>query len=53
MTMREFIKENRAEIDECILRVCPNCKLNDEERRNWILNDEALYNWARCSGVRI
>ena len=26
--------------------------LNDAERRNWILNDEGLYMWARSEGVR-
>ena len=26
---------------------------NDDERRDWILNDEGLYNWARSEGVRI
>lgn len=28
-------------------------RLNDSERRLWILNDEGLYNWARSEGVRI
>lgn len=28
-------------------------KLNDSDRRGWILNDEGLYNWARSEGVRI
>jgi hypothetical protein len=27
--------------------------LNDSERRDWIMNDEGLYNWARQNGVRI
>jgi len=53
MTMKEFIKENKEELDECIKRVCPNCRLNNEERRMWILNDEGLYRWARSCGVRI
>ena len=53
MTMREFIKENKEEIDAGIKRVCPNCRLNDEERRMWIANDEGLYLWARRSGVRV
>lgn len=53
MTMRDFIKENREEIDAGIRRVAPNAALNDSERRNWILNDEGLYRWARRSGVRI
>jgi len=53
MTMRDFIKENRAELDAAIKRMCPNCGLNDEERRLWVLNDEGLYRWARSEGVRI
>lgn len=53
MTMQNFIKENRAEIDECIKSVVPNCRLNDNERRMWILNDEGLYNWARSNRVNI
>jgi hypothetical protein len=53
MKLQDFIKQNRAEIDIAIRRVCDNCKLNDEERRAWILNDEGLYLWARREGVRI
>lgn len=52
-SLREWIKENRTEIDECIKRVCPNCRLDDNERRLWILNDEGLYNWARSERVNI
>jgi len=47
MRLREFIKENRQEIDRCIKSVCSNCKLNDKERADWIMNDEGLYNWAK------
>lgn len=73
MTIREFIRRNRAEIDAGIDHVlchvprtascyCPKSgtdhqhpagKHNDEDRRQWILNDEGLYNWARSEGVRI
>lgn len=53
MTMRDFIKQNRTEIDMAIKRAVPNAQLNNEERRLWILNDEGLYNWARSEGVRI
>jgi succinate dehydrogenase flavin-adding protein (antitoxin of CptAB toxin-antitoxin module) len=54
-TMRSFIKNNRQELDLCIRRFLddPKYKLNDEERRKWILNDESLYNWARSEGVKI
>ena len=53
MTLRNFIKENKEELDACIKTVCSNCKLNNDERRLWILNDESLYLWARREGVRI
>lgn len=53
MTMTQFIKDNRQELDECIQRICPNCKRNDHERRLWILNDESLYQWAKSEGVKI
>ncbi len=25
--------------------------MNDEERRQWVLNDEGLYNWFMSSGM--
>jgi deferrochelatase/peroxidase EfeB len=57
MTIRQFIRENREEIDEAINRVMRGQfvqpRLNDEERRQWILNDEGLYWWAKASGVKI
>ena len=53
MTMQKFIRENREELDAAIKRVCDNCRLNDQERRLWVLNDEGLYRWARSEGVRI
>jgi hypothetical protein len=53
MTLTEFIKENKTEIDQYIKSVCNNCSLNNDERRLWILNDEGLYSWARSEGVRI
>lgn len=53
MTLRQFLKENRDEIDSAIKRVVPNVRLNDSERRLWVLNDEGLYRWARREGVRI
>jgi hypothetical protein len=53
MTLRNFIKENREELDACIKSVCPNCRLNNDEREMWINNDEGLYLWAKREGVRI
>lgn len=55
MTLSNFIKENKEEIDTGIKRYLnrPEMRLNNEERRQWILNDEGLYRWARSEGVRI
>ena len=53
MTLKQFIRDNRQELDEVIRRAVPGAAINDEERRLWILNDEGLYNWARSEGVRI
>ena len=55
MTMREFIKQNREEIDRCIHSVpgMEGYRLNDKDRRDWIANDEGLYIWARREGVKV
>ena len=52
MTLTEFIKEYKKEIDDAIHRVS-DVRLNDRERRLWILNDEGLYRWAKSCGVKI
>jgi hypothetical protein len=66
-SLANFIRENRAELDAAILgalyrydgkggrgTIPANHKtFNDSERRQWILNDEGLYNWARSEGVRL
>lgn len=51
--LREWIRRNRVEIDAAIRSVCNNCRLNDDERRLWVLNDEGLYSWARSEGVQV
>ena len=53
--MRDFIKNNKEEIDKAIRQALgrPEAKLNDGDRREWILNDEGLYLWAKREGVRI
>ena len=55
MTLRDFIKNNRNELDKLIAKALgmpENPLKNDNERRLWILNDEGLYGWARSEGVR-
>ena len=56
MTLKQFIKEHRAELDAFIARALglpKNPIPTDAERRLWILNDEGLYRWARSEGVKI
>ena len=53
ISLRQWIKENRQEIDQCIRRVVPNARIDDDERRMWILNDEGMYRWARSEGVNV
>jgi hypothetical protein len=56
MTMKEFLRRNRSELDACIARALGrerNPIPNDNERRLWVLNDEGLYNWARREGVKV
>jgi hypothetical protein len=56
MSMKEFIKQNRIELDKYIakeLKMDKNPRPNDAERRLWVLNSEDLYRWAQSAGVRI
>ena len=57
MTLKQFIKDNRKELDKCIAWALGGEEnhryRNDEERRLWMLNDEGLYRWARMEGVKI
>tara|TARA_Y100001951_G_scaffold92840_1_gene87994 strand:+ start:250 stop:417 length:168 start_codon:yes stop_codon:yes gene_type:complete len=55
MTMKQFISENKTEIDSAIRAILklPDYKLNDHERRQWIENNENLYMMARSQGVKI
>ena len=57
LAIRQFIRENRHAIDLAILRYTGRTpgkdRLNDEERRGWIMNDEGLYQWAKREGVAL
>ena len=53
--MEQFIDKHRGDLDIIIRNALnrPNLSLDDEERENWILNDEGPYNWARSEGVDV
>lgn len=53
MTIRQFIQQNRKEIDTVVKQYYDIRVSNDKERLDWILNDEGLYRWAHYEGVNI
>lgn len=62
MELEEFIEQNQDELTAIIKANVPNIgpeyfdsegKVDPEECRQWLLNDEGLYNWAVRSGVAI
>ena len=54
MRLRDFLKKYRNDIDAHIKKRVPNVKpLNDDERHEWLLNDETLYRFARAKGVKL
>ena len=52
-SLSSWIKQNRESIDAAIRNVVPNARIDDAERRMWVLNDEGLYNWAKSDGVNV
>ena len=60
MSFQKFVKDNRHAID-CVIndylhgttRPEPLPKRNDNDRKEFVLNMEGLYNWARREGVKI
>jgi hypothetical protein len=53
VTIRKFIRRNRAELDQVIRSAGYRGKLNDQDREEWISNEESLYLWAKRAGVLI
>jgi hypothetical protein len=57
MRMRDFIKKYRKEIDDTIAEQCGNparfIKITNEDREQWVLNNEYLYDLARREGVKV
>ena len=54
MTLEQFIRKNRRQIDMVIKRTSPKVKpLNDAERKVWMLNEMSLLLWVEAQGVKI
>lgn len=54
MRLQDFVRQNRAELDQCIWNVTSHQqRMTDQERRDWVMNDEGLYQWARSAGCKI
>lgn len=55
ISIEQWIRDNRREIDKHIKHAVPNLRypLDDDDREQWVMNDESLYNWARSEGVDI
>lgn len=64
MSIREFIKQNRDELDIAIYRAihdwvqgtnhsASGYRLNNNDRIQWIMNDESLYRWAKMYRVNV
>ena len=55
MTLRDFLKKHRTTISNMVAaHYGENCRpTNDDDRIEWLNNDESLYNWARSEGVSL
>lgn len=52
MSMQEFVRRHRADIDLVIRGACESTvRIDDQERARWVATDEALCDWARSVGV--
>ena len=59
ITMKQFIEDNRLEIDTLIKAAWPEYDyadwngFNDNQREDWVLNHEPLYILAQQAGVDV
>mgnify|MGYP003390152441 CR=1 FL=1 len=53
MTVRQFIKTYRKEIDAIVKEYYGVIVTNDKDRHRWLLDDEGLYRMAHREGVNI
>ena len=51
MTLEQFIKEYRTNIDAVAVAVSGHTPEDDNDREDWVMNDEGLYNWAIAEGI--
>ena len=53
-SLQDFVERNRPKIDLTIHAICRNqAPIDDDEREQWVLNDESLYLWALDEGVNL
>ena len=53
-SLRGFIRRNRAEIYAYLRRCCGSlCTIKDNDREQWIYNEDGLHAGARAEGVRL
>lgn len=53
VTIEEYIAANRRRIDSLIWDLAECTPADDEEREQWIMNDERLYSMAYCEGCQV
>jgi hypothetical protein len=52
LSLQEWIEGRRVVIDTHILKVCENIgRIDDDEREDWVINNEFLYTLAIEEGV--
>ena len=54
MKMQEFLSKFRSTIDDHLHNTYPSINIDnidDEEREQWVMNDETLYNLALANNV--
>lgn len=51
MTLTEWVHANRELIDSTVHDFSGFYPFDDDDREDWVLNDEVLYRWAEEEGV--
>jgi len=53
VSIRKFVRKNRAEIDEIIREQIGRTTISDNDRIQWVKQYDELSNWARNEGVEV